>query len=377
MKLDLRIDGEKISVLCEIPVQKDSYSFALAHTLDLQDAFNNLEKITPDSVEPCEMEFRPPMKKYTFSGLQNGILQFSYSGTLEGFFLFMQEELYHYSLYNGWYPVGFDAEEDCDVVVHRDDSYELINGVYRPDSRDWYYSTKGQSLKDCNILLINKAKSFHSCQGKVSVWYFDQTYADSVGQILEAYTSINEFYVSLYGNDKVTETSIVILPEKYHIGAYQRDHLTVFSELNVDPKQLRHHLAHELGHNYAFGADCNTWEDWLNETHAEWSALLYELVHDPDFFEQQINEQIREYHGTGSLRPNGDQRPSDVHETGTLLYYDLYRKYGAEGIRTLLQTFDQLPIKNTAHFLNALSKKDERLCAAIQKHIESPGKPGV
>ena len=34
MKLDLKIDKEKISVLCEIPVQKDSYSFALAHTLE-------------------------------------------------------------------------------------------------------------------------------------------------------------------------------------------------------------------------------------------------------------------------------------------------------------------------------------------------------
>ena len=34
MKLDLNIDKEKISVLCVIPVQKDSYSFALAHTLE-------------------------------------------------------------------------------------------------------------------------------------------------------------------------------------------------------------------------------------------------------------------------------------------------------------------------------------------------------
>lgn len=373
MKLDLNIDKEKISVLCEIPVQKDSYSFALAHTLELRNVFNNSVKITPDSAEPCEMEFRPPMKKYTFSGLQNGILQISYSGALEEFFLFMQEELYHFSMYNGWYPVGFDAEEDCDVVVHWDDSYELINGVYRSDSREWYYSTKQQSIKDCNILLINKAKSFHSCREKVSVWYFNQTYANSVRQILDAYASIHKFYVSLYGNDKITETSIVILPEKYHFGAYQRDHLTVFSELKSDPKKFRHNLAHEMGHSYAFGADYNTWEDWLNETHAEWSALLYELVHDPGFFEQQIKELIREYHGTGSLRPNGNQRPSDVHETGTLLYYSLYREYGAEGIRTLLQTFDQLPIKNTAHFLNALSKKDERLCAAIRNHIESPG----
>ena len=34
MKLDLNIDKEKIFVLCEVPVQKDSYSFALAHTLE-------------------------------------------------------------------------------------------------------------------------------------------------------------------------------------------------------------------------------------------------------------------------------------------------------------------------------------------------------
>lgn len=48
-------------------------------------------------------------------------------------------------------------------------------------------------------------------------------------------------------------------------------------------------LAHEMGHSYAFGADANTWQDWLNETHAEWSAMTYWYDADRVYFKERLD----------------------------------------------------------------------------------------
>ena len=69
----------------------------------------------------------------------------------------------------------------------------------------------------------------------------------------------------------------------------------------------------------------------------------------------------KKYSGDYKIRPNGESRPSDVHETGTLIYYEIYQHLGAGAIITLLKTFDALQIKDTEHFMQALSKEDRTL----------------
>ena len=62
-------------------------------------------------------------------------------------------------------------------------------------------------------------------------------------------------------------------------GGYAREGLVVLSRLNAlmsteaYPDLLRY-LAHEVAHLWWHAAPTNTWEDWLNESFAEYSALL-------------------------------------------------------------------------------------------------------
>ncbi len=39
-------------------------------------------------------------------------------GPSEGILLYVQEEVIHFSLCNGWYPIGFDADAVFDVTIH-------------------------------------------------------------------------------------------------------------------------------------------------------------------------------------------------------------------------------------------------------------------
>lgn len=366
MKLDLKIINDEIYVKCEVIVTKDHYSFALLHTLQATQFKNNDRYVNSICKEECSMKFQPPMIKYTFQDLQEGVLSFEYCGKLEGPFLFMQEELIHMSYYNGWYPIGYDVIEEYDITVHCDSSYELIHGQFDKEENVWFYTTRHQTIVDCNIILINKSQALSYINEKVHIYYFDENHKEYMQKYFDRYISVYEYYVSLYENDKIGFNSIVFLPEKYQFGAYKRDHLIVFSEFEKD----LHTLAHEIAHAYASGANVNSWEDWLNETHAEWSALLYEEEHNLSYFEHLLKERYRGYKGNYKLNALSDQRPDDVHETGTLIYYEIYKKYGKDAIKTLLKIFDQLENKNTDSFLRQLMIENKRLAEEIQMRLK-------
>lgn len=357
MNLQLRIIEHEIEVVCELEVQNHSYSFALAHTLELYNIRNNNLVIEPAAIEACELPFRPAMKKYTFTNLKEGTLYFSYRGPLDGYFLFMQESICHFSMYNGWYPIGFDVIEEYDITLFCDASYELINGTYDQESQCWQYSTKTQEIIDCNIMLINTHKSKRLSNDLVTIYDVENRYEAYIEPFFEHYTSVCHYYEALYGHNPFTHTNIIFLPEKYNLGAYKRDQLIVFTELDRSIEEEQHHLAHELAHAYANGADTSSWEDWLNETHAEWSALLYEEAYNPDLFHQLINTRKKAYETPYVLNPKKKKRPDDVHEAGTLIYYELYELYGRACIETLLQVFDQLEVKNTVSFFEMLCKQ--------------------
>ncbi|WP_412891884.1 hypothetical protein [Beduini sp.] len=368
MQLYLEIKENKITVQCQIMVSSDSFSFALGATLEVFHFKNNQTEVFP-VVEPYEFQFRPPMKKYTLSKLEKGILSFEYYGILEGNLLFMQEEIYHFSLYNGWYPIGFDVMEEYELTVKCEEAYKLINGCFDSDARCWHYTTQNQSLVDCNIMLINKAKAHCLENDGISLYYFNDEYKKILQLFFEEYTSIYQFYLSLYQNNKLNFNTIVFLPKKFQLGAYKRDNLIVFSEVSKDLKKEIHKLAHEMAHAYAVGADMHSWEDWLNETHAEWSALLYEEEYHPAYFEHLIQIKKENYQGDWRLNPKDGHRPNDVHETGTLLYYKIYQKYGSEAIRTLLRAFDRSEEKQTTAFLNMLMEEEPKLAKEIDSLI--------
>lgn len=374
MNLTLRILGNRISVHCSMPVQSSSFRFALLKTLTISQFRNNDIPVASVATEECQMEFRPPMKKYTFEGLEAGELSVAYEGSLSGWFLFMEEELRHFSVYNGWYPMGFDADESYDVTLMCDDSCTLLHGCYDADAACWRYQAKDPSFADCNILLYRPEACECFENEAVRILCFDPQSGAVAKAFLKSYSAIWRFYLDLYGQGAAARTSIVFMPQREGCdGAYMRDGLIVFGKLDVFGKadqsmdRMLHVLAHEMGHTYGTGADTESWEDWLNETHAEWSALLYQEAHNPTLFEQLVTELPKRYQRPVlTLRPDGDKRPQEVHTTGTLLYYGIYQRHGRRAIETLLTVFDKLPVKTTQHFLNALDEENATLADEIR-----------
>lgn len=368
MHLDLQIlHNKQISVHCCMDLCQSTFCFALLDSLKIKVFLNNGMPVATVKSEPCRFPFRPQMTKYTIFDLKLGTLTFDYTGPLHGFFLVAEDDLNHFSFYNAWYPVGFDADSDFNVTLRHDDSKTLLNGIYDATNNCWHYQADHQLFSDCNILLYNPL----SCAAIQNEWgrmlFFNPRYQAMSAVFSHRYAAIAQFYKGLYGYSPKYERTIVFLPANQNApGAYIRDGLIVFGETYPDERRVLHILAHELGHVYACGADTESWEDWLNETHAEWSALLYALDTAPDLFDCLIAElQERYAQRAVALHPADNSRPQDVHSAGAWLYYGIYQQYGRGAIEMLLRIFSQMEVKTTAYFISSVAQQSKEIADVL------------
>lgn len=213
MQLTLRLcSNNTLHVRCTLRVGTGDFSFALLQSLSPSAFLNNDQPVIPVTQEECRLEFRPPMIKYSFSGLQPGQLTFDYAGTLRGFFLFMQPELYHFSFYNGWYPMGFDADETYNVTLLHDNSLTLVNGLYDTQAHCWRYQPSHQSFSDCNILLYDPQSCACFENANARLLFFDDAFKRLAPDFYASYSAILQFYAQLYGYDSSMQRTIVFLP---------------------------------------------------------------------------------------------------------------------------------------------------------------------
>lgn len=118
-------------------------------------------------------------------------------------------------------------------------------------------------------------------------------------------------------------------------------------------------FTHELGHVWFCHADTNSYEDWLNETGAEWSSLLF-LLHKGEQEVFQKFYSIREY----EHKVNGEEikskdryRPNDVHGSGVVLFHMIYEKYGKDTVVELLRILSEMEKQATDDFLIHIENK--------------------
>ncbi|MDE5576980.1 MAG: hypothetical protein K2J11_06305, partial [Oscillospiraceae bacterium] len=110
--------------------------------------------------------------------------------------------------------------------------------------------------------------------------------------------------------------------------------------------------AHEMAHTWCNGAEVGSWEDWLNETTAEWSMLLYCLDRNKtEIFDAMIAEHMEKYHEFPPIKTEDGSRPEGVHTKGTVLFYELYKAFGAETIKLIIRIFVGLEAKTTEKLL--------------------------
>lgn len=306
-----------------------------------------------------EITSKTPMQK----------LNIEYHGNISGWCNIIEDKRIALSGYSAWTLSETSIPVKFLFKMENMEDYFVINARYDATEKLWIYGETDHDVG--NIIALKKGYYHVAGTDNFNFYYLNEAEKAYADNYIYYYDDIMKYYSSVFGKRDIAKMDIVSLDIEKGGGAYFRRELLVREKtyISEDKEEIRKDsislLGHELGHNWFTGADTTSWEDWLNETGAEWAALLYILsLGEKEFLEKHIIEMNENEHylKTSIIKPLDLKRPAwGVHTRGVMMFYEIYGKYGAEIILKILQVLAGLKETGkevtTDYFLSELRAK--------------------
>lgn len=293
---------------------------------------------------------------------EDGIINISYTTPVEGWDNLISEDLVAISLYSHAFPANLpDYIQDSICYFGKGfENYDIYKAYVDEETGLYAKGTKKLFGEIVNIIGIRKGTVKTYKRDKFCIIYREGCDCDSLCDSISIGESAFQYYNKIYPVRDMEQIDIVVLGNGDLGGAYIRNNLIVMGEppaampVQEEAEMRTYQLfAHELGHVWFCKADVNSFEDWLNETGAEWSHMLFLLeTGKEELFNRMMEWRYDEQHRMGEeIRPKDGHHPNTVHTSGTVLFHMIYERYGKEAVVKILQILSSMEQQNTDSFL--------------------------
>lgn len=196
-------------------------------------------------------------------------------------------------LYTPWYPFVPNQLVTYNLEVLMRNKYQLtsLSNITFNKGR---YTLKSNSLEK-SILLFSARKIYSQKNLKgntnINLFYFDKKHEEFANELSAYSRTIIDFFSSLLSSLKTGKDFNIFIANRSKGGAYARNNAVImqYVEDHSNKKErLFKSLSHEIAHLWWGNAPTDTWEDWLNESFAEYFSLLALK----EFFSKNSYEQI-------------------------------------------------------------------------------------
>ncbi|HJD23421.1 MAG TPA: hypothetical protein H9694_04660 [Firmicutes bacterium] len=377
VSLMLLDDSFEATAVIRCPAYADtSFSFSLNADLAVRSATDGEGPLSCVRTGTEKLEFTSPAQRVTVTGgrpLRE--LRIAYAGRVQ--FSFPERKNFHniitpdiamLSGYSAWFPQRLPvAVEEDRVLVKNGREWFVVQGAYDQAGDQWVYGGD-TAFEPYNIAAYRREKLQCFSNPWLNIYFVDDRIREQAQRAERAYREIIEYYNGgLFREEAIPVLNIACAsPAITAGGGYYRPGFMWCPTLGDDPLETAWLFAHETAHRWCSGADTSSWEDWLNETAAEWASLLFALHKgDTALFDYILRPKLENAPSLPAIRTADGSRPQGVHDKGTALWYGVYQQYGYETMCRLVRIFTDLPCKNTENFLAELERQGLRDAASL------------
>lgn len=221
-------------------------------------------------------------------------LQFEYTSDLSsitsGGMNVFSEELIELGVYTPWFPLTENFEEAIfNVEIDINDEHVLVGGNVRNKNGGWLLEQQVPHVC-CTILASKRFKEnyYNNDFSNIltNVYWVSEKNEVIATTVNENIREIIELYLETFGYIDAKKIDFVVVPRENSesSGGYCRPGLIVLPGKQSEDTHWKYqsnskdymfkYLAHELAHMWWSKADVSTWENWLNESFAEYSSLM-------------------------------------------------------------------------------------------------------
>lgn len=275
-----------------------------------------------------------------------------------------------FNIYINWFPWNINyGLFDYSIKIETEDT--VIGANLSQDK----LLTSPVKTFDIPFVVSDKAQSKLTDNKKIKLYHHkvSDTIVEKVTEKSEQYFA---YFAKAFGQSNAKELTIVM----YNSGRDLNYARPQFISLDLNKRFTKTDdktLAHEIGHLWWNKADLFSWEDWLNEAFAEYSAILmYRLNYGQKAFDEYLGKmeaklielELPVLWGIDKSHPKSN---TVMTYKGAHYLCKLEDRIGKEQMISLMNTTHSKNIKSTSEFLNVLSEvQDESTANWFEKLLK-------
>ncbi|RPI24339.1 MAG: hypothetical protein EHM61_17400 [Acidobacteria bacterium] len=318
-------------------------------------------RYTPTAA-PLTVEFGTPVaagKKFT--------LRLTYAGTIEPdnwLTNVLTRDWVELALYVAWYPVDPASSSITSTVSVKVAPPYIVTGTGSLSrSGDSWVLTQDQPTFDIIVIAAPQLHARHVGDDRfaVDVWHKNLSPAQIDRIAADSGRMVTEFQ-AWFGPSPRKRITIVFAERISGGGYYRPGFMSLIYD--ADYRGLFKYAAHEVAHFWWSKGSTTTWEDWLNESFAEYSSLM--LIRE-SFGADAFNEYLTLYAKEAENAPpiwgldRSDKAAQAVlYRKGPLLLHDLEEKIGKDGFQHFLAALVSRKVSSTDQFLTTLQEQTSK-----------------
>lgn len=347
----------------------------ICNEMDTFDVSEGIEEWSPFVLESKKIKLvlkKPLLKddklniKFKYNGYINTVTKYGINR--------ITEDWIELGVYTPWYPLTKRMEESLfKVEISIDSEYIILSsGSVEKHNNKWLITQDTPQL-DCTIIASNKFNCISKKVNQLNVYYIDDNLKEVASKINSQSLWLLNNYVNRFGNTNNSTLSIVIAPREDG-GGYCRDGMIVMSSdeslkdsgIEQEIKTFRF-LAHELAHLWWMKAEYSSWEDWLNESFAEYSSLMAtrDKYGEKEFLRLigLYKEKVVNLPAIRGIERSDEKAYEVLYLKGAVLLNELETMVGKETFKDLLSNVHKKEIKVTEKFIDELSSYTDKKIA--------------
>lgn len=313
-------------------------------------------------------DFLPDLKKIViernFSKKINLRIQYSYPlDKIEHSTFLYNPNWIELSFYTGWFPVNLDDKNySYKLIFDTPKNYQIISSGNVKRKRKKTIILNRENYFDIPVVISDDFQIFNSTNKKIK-FYGTQLSNEQIKDIQNTSDSIYSFYENIFGKSDSKNLIVAVNPFAHQMSYARKGFisLSLKSDFTNSDKQT---LSHEIAHLWWINASFGNYDEWLNESFAEFSALIWmkEKLSEEKFTKLLSRYETAYKNPTkiSQTTPDNDYWYSIAYLKGAYILYKLEQKIGKEKMTIFLQQVHSSKISNTRDLILLLEKNTNK-----------------
>lgn len=277
------------------------------------------------------------------------------------------------NLYTGWFPFNFESKNySYNLEFKIPKNYQIISSGNIKENNTKTSIKNIDNYKDIPVILSDKFQIFKPKNQNIT-FYGIELSEEQIKDIKNTSDNIYDYFETNFEKNDSKNLMIAVNPFA-HPMSYARKGFISLSLKNGFANSDKKTLAHEIGHLWWKNASFGTYEEWLNESFAEFSALKWM---EQNLTNVEFKEFLKKYETAyekpikiSQTNPDSDNWYSIVYFKYPFVLYKLEQKIGSKTMLEFLKATYNHKIPKTKDLLKLLSDyTDKKTVEEFEKEI--------